>query len=46
MLGEDTKARDAYLYFVQAWSDADPELQPMVEQAKESIARLGGDRPR
>jgi len=46
MLGEDAKARDAYSYFVQAWSDADPELQPMVEQAKESIARLGGDRPR
>jgi tetratricopeptide (TPR) repeat protein len=46
MLGENEKARDAYSYFVQAWSEADPELQPIVEQAKESIARLGGDRPR
>ncbi|MGD8868156.1 MAG: hypothetical protein PVI01_11010 [Gemmatimonadales bacterium] len=46
MLGDDAKARDAYFYFVQAWSDADTELQPMVEQAKESIARLGSDRPR
>lgn len=46
MLGEDEKARDAYSYFVQAWSDADTELQPIVEQAKESIERLAGDRPR
>jgi tetratricopeptide (TPR) repeat protein len=45
MLGEDEKARAAYSYFVQAWSDADPELQPIVEQAKESIARLNADRP-
>jgi TolA-binding protein len=45
MLGENEKARDAYSYFIQAWSDADPELQPIVEQAKQSFARLSGDSP-
>jgi Tfp pilus assembly protein PilF len=42
-LGETDKARDAYMYFVQAWTDADPELQPMVEDARQAIVRLRGD---
>jgi tetratricopeptide (TPR) repeat protein len=43
MLGENEKAHAAYAYFVEAWADADPELQPMVEEAKRSMVRLRGD---
>ncbi len=39
-LGEYDKAREAYEYFVVYWRDADPELQSMVEEAREAIARL------
>ncbi|MEN8144231.1 MAG: tetratricopeptide repeat protein [Gemmatimonadota bacterium] len=39
-LGEYDKAREAYEYFVEYWRDADPELQPMVEEARGAIARL------
>jgi serine/threonine-protein kinase len=39
-LGEYDKAREAYEYFVEYWADADPELQPMVEEAREAVARL------
>ena len=42
-MGEKEKARDAYLYFVESWVDADPELQPIVEEAKQAIVRLRGD---
>jgi tetratricopeptide (TPR) repeat protein len=42
-LGETEKAREAYMYFVQAWADADPELQPMVEEARQAIVRLRAD---
>ena len=42
-MGEKDKARDAYFYFVESWVDADPELQPMVEEAKQAIVRLRGD---
>jgi len=42
-MGEREKARDAYLYFVESWVDADPELQPIVEEAKQAIVRLRGD---
>jgi tetratricopeptide (TPR) repeat protein len=38
--GESEKARAAYGYFVSAWAEADPELQPMVEDAKQAIVRL------
>ena len=34
------KAREAYEYFVEYWNEADPELQPMVEEARQAIARL------
>jgi hypothetical protein len=43
MLGQSEKAHDAFAYFVEAWADADPELQPMVEEAKRSMVRLRGD---
>jgi len=39
-LGQPEKAREAYQDFVEAWVNADPELQPMVEEAKQAIARL------
>ena len=42
-LGEMEKARDAYLYFVESWVDADPELRPIVEEAKQAIVRLRDD---
>jgi serine/threonine-protein kinase len=42
-LGEKDKARDAYLYFVESWANADPQLQPIVERAKQDIVRLRGD---
>ncbi|NIR45846.1 MAG: hypothetical protein GWN99_15560 [Gemmatimonadetes bacterium] len=43
LLGQSEKAHEAYAYFVEAWADADPELQPMVEEAKRSMVRLRGD---
>jgi tetratricopeptide (TPR) repeat protein len=41
-LEEYDKAREAYEYFVEYWQDADPELQPMVEEARQAIIRLEG----
>jgi tetratricopeptide (TPR) repeat protein/TolB-like protein len=38
--GEFEKARQAYEYFVEYWRDADPELQPLVAEARQAIARL------
>jgi len=38
--GETEKAVDAYSYFVEYWSEADPELQPMLQEARLAIARL------
>lgn len=40
-LGEYDQAREAYEYFVEAWKHADPELQPMVEEARQAMIRLG-----
>lgn len=40
-LGDAAKARDAYELFVTAWQDADPELQPLVEEARTAVRRLG-----
>jgi NADP-dependent 3-hydroxy acid dehydrogenase YdfG len=39
-LGEFAQARDAYAVFVAAWQDADPELQPRVEEARAAIQRV------
>ena len=35
------KAREVYEYYVEYWQDADPELQPMVEETRQAILRLG-----
>jgi class 3 adenylate cyclase/tetratricopeptide (TPR) repeat protein len=39
-LGEPEKARESYEYALLSWRDADPELQPRVEAAREGLARL------
>jgi hypothetical protein len=31
-----------YRAFVELWRDADPELQPMVDEARAALQRLGG----
>ncbi len=38
-LGEREKARDAYIRFLQAWEEADPDL-PQVEEAREALKDL------
>jgi tetratricopeptide (TPR) repeat protein len=35
------EAREAYEVFALAWRDADPELQPLVQEARRAITRLG-----
>ncbi|MEN8145171.1 MAG: hypothetical protein ABFS14_09490 [Gemmatimonadota bacterium] len=40
-LGQDDKARAAYAFFIEAWENADPELQPWVQEARDALARLG-----
>ncbi len=39
-LGQDSLAIDAYQRFVEAWRDADPEFQPLVERARERLKEL------
>jgi tetratricopeptide (TPR) repeat protein len=43
-LGEDAKARTEYETFIAGWSGADPELQPLVERARDAVARLVDER--
>lgn len=38
-----TEAAEAYAYFAEHWANADPELQPLVQDALEAIARLSPD---
>ncbi len=38
--GERQKAYSYYAKFVELWKDADPELQPKVQEAKRHLARL------
>ena len=40
-LGDAEQARNAYATFVDMWLDADPELQPLVEEARAALKRLG-----
>ena len=39
-LGEFEKARESYEYALLAWRDADPELRPRIEAAREGLVRL------
>jgi tetratricopeptide (TPR) repeat protein len=43
-MGEYGKAAKEYAFFVEAWEDADPELQPWVEDARRALERLASDR--
>jgi DNA-binding SARP family transcriptional activator/TolB-like protein len=43
-MGEHGKAAKEYAFFVEAWEDADPELQPWVEDARRALERLVPDR--
>lgn len=38
--GDRERAIEHYRAFVELWEDADPELQPRVEQARAALARL------
>lgn len=40
-LGAVDEARTAYASFVETWGEADAELQPLVEQARDALGRLG-----
>ncbi|UCG87981.1 MAG: tetratricopeptide repeat protein, partial [Gemmatimonadota bacterium] len=41
--GDREKAVEYYARFVELWKDADPELQPLVEDVRRRIARLVGE---
>jgi tetratricopeptide (TPR) repeat protein len=42
-LGEREQAVEQYSRFVRVWKDCDPELQPLVEDARRRVARLTRD---
>jgi len=42
-LGNRDRAVDYYNRFVDLWQDADPELQPQVDNVRQRIARLMGE---
>ncbi|MCH6548041.1 MAG: hypothetical protein IH798_06300, partial [Gemmatimonadetes bacterium] len=44
--GNREKAVEYYNRFVELWENADPELQPVVEDVRGRIARLVGERGR
>jgi len=41
--GDNERAVEYYGRFVELWDDADPELQPRVEEARQEMARLAGE---
>ena len=43
-MGDYGKAAKEYGFFVEAWDDADPELQPWVDDARRALERLTPDR--
>ncbi|MGH7517806.1 MAG: protein kinase domain-containing protein [Gemmatimonadales bacterium] len=42
-LGRPEEAAQEYARFIALWKDADPELQPMVRDARAALARVSGD---
>lgn len=38
--GKSAEAREAYQFVVDAWREADPELRPLVEEARQAVTRL------
>jgi serine/threonine-protein kinase len=45
-LGNEEEAVEAYAFVADVWRHADPELQPVVEEARAALARLSGEPPR
>jgi tetratricopeptide (TPR) repeat protein len=43
--GDRQKALEYYGRLVDLWKDADPELQPVVKDVKQRMAKLAGERP-
>ncbi|HET6578542.1 MAG TPA: protein kinase [Gemmatimonadales bacterium] len=45
--GRPAEAREAYQFVAYAWRHADPELQPLVDEARQAVARLSraGNQP-
>jgi eukaryotic-like serine/threonine-protein kinase len=41
--GRRAEAAQAYGQFVRLWKDADPSLQPRVEEAREGLKRMAGE---
>lgn len=39
-LGRDAEARDAYEFFLTWWAEADPELAPLLDEAREGLRRV------
>ncbi|MGH7521598.1 MAG: protein kinase domain-containing protein [Gemmatimonadales bacterium] len=43
-LGYRERAIDAYARVVQAWRNPDPELQPFVDESRQALVRLSGEK--
>jgi tetratricopeptide (TPR) repeat protein len=41
--GDRARARENYVKLADLWKNADPELQPIVKDTKERVARLSGE---
>lgn len=44
--GRPERARAMFALFAESWADADPEVQPFVDDARQRLGRLGPDAPR
>ena len=42
-LGNRDQAIEAYSFVLDAWRDPDPELLPIVDEARAALARLTGE---
>jgi tetratricopeptide (TPR) repeat protein len=43
--GDDERAIDYYDRFIALWENAEPRLQPQVQDVRERLARLAGEQP-
>jgi tetratricopeptide (TPR) repeat protein len=44
-MGQPERAADHYRWLLELWSDADPGLQPRVEELREKLGALGENTP-
>ena len=42
--GDRERAREHYARFVELWKDCDPELRPAVNEVKQRLKQLGGEK--